>query len=136
MKWILGFAGLLAFSAHAGTVYLCKAYSGGTFWSSAHCGKHNALIERMVSVPDSLPFDQQVRLAEQERSAAAAATTAVTHTVVQNPSAAGGISECKALEAQIQQYDAMARQPQSGQTQDWISARRTEARNRQFQIRC
>lgn len=45
-------------------------------------------------------------------------------------------AECKALEAQIRQYDAMARQLQSGQTQDRISAKRKKARDRQFQIKC
>jgi hypothetical protein len=45
-------------------------------------------------------------------------------------------AECKALDAQIQQYDSMARQPQSGQAQDRISAKRKKARDRQFQLKC
>jgi len=135
MKRIFLLGTLLALQAHAGSVYLCKAYSGGAFWSSAHCSVHNALIDRIVSVPDTLPFDQQVRLAEQDRASAAAAT-ARTNTVIQDHSAANSQAECKALDAQITQYDAMARQPQSGQMQDWISAQRKKARDRQFQIRC
>ena len=51
------------------TIYLCEAYNGGTFWSSANCHQHRALIDSMVSVPSSLPFDQQVALAEGEASA-------------------------------------------------------------------
>lgn len=35
----------LALGAQAGTIYLCKAYSGGTFWAKAHCNQHSALIE-------------------------------------------------------------------------------------------
>ena len=54
---------VFAYNAHAGTIYLCKAYSGGTFWAQAHCGKHSALIESIVSVPDNTPFKQQVALA-------------------------------------------------------------------------
>jgi hypothetical protein len=57
--------------ASAATLYLCKAYNGGTFWASAPCAQYKALIERIESVPDGLPFDQQVNLAEQSRSAAA-----------------------------------------------------------------
>lgn len=45
-------------------------------------------------------------------------------------------SECQALAQRIDQLDAQARQPQSGQMQDWIAARRHEVRNRQFQLRC
>lgn len=52
-----------------------------------------------------------------------------------NPAAAQK-SECQALEAQIQHWDAMARQPQSGQMQDWIREQRNRARDRQFSIRC
>lgn len=45
-------------------------------------------------------------------------------------------AECAALARQIERWDAMARQPQSAQTQDWINARRQQARSRQFQLRC
>ncbi|MEO7128944.1 MAG: hypothetical protein ABI040_08810 [Rhodoferax sp.] len=58
------------------TIYLCKAYSGGSFWSSSHCNLHSALIDRMVSVPSTLPFDQQVALAESEANAMRAQTAA------------------------------------------------------------
>ena len=45
-------------------------------------------------------------------------------------------NECKALDEHIKYLDAMARQPQSGQTQDWIRDQRKKARDRQFAIRC
>jgi hypothetical protein len=60
-------AALLAGSAHAGTIYLCRAYNGSTFWAQAHCSKHNALIERIESVAD-VPWDQQVQQAEQGKA--------------------------------------------------------------------
>ncbi len=140
--WIMVLAGAtLSLSAQAGTIYLCKAYAGGTFWAQAHCNQHKSLIERIVSVPDGLPFEQQVALGEQQRAAAASAssnttTTTVNRTVINQNAGNDRQTECKALDAQIQQYDAMARQPQSGQTQDWISAQRKNARDRQFQIKC
>lgn len=45
-------------------------------------------------------------------------------------------AECQALDAQIKHWDAMARQPQGAQTQDWISNERKKARDRQFRIHC
>lgn len=66
---------------------------------------------------------------------------AIEHPVVvtQNdaaPAALAHQAECQQLDAQIQRWDAMARQPQSGQMQDWISEQRKQARDRQFRIRC
>lgn len=128
----------LSMSAQAGTIYLCKAYSGGFFWASKHCNQHSALIERIANVPDSLPFDQQVALASQQRDAAAQANR--THTTtsqnITNQSSLNRQTECEALNAKIKNYDSMARQPQSGQMQDWIAAQRKAARDRQFQLRC
>lgn len=62
-------AALFAVSAQAGTVYLCKAYNGSTFWASNHCNQHNAFIERIEHVADGIPWDQQVQQAEQGRAA-------------------------------------------------------------------
>ena len=45
-------------------------------------------------------------------------------------------AECVALEERIKYLDSLARQPQSGQTQDWIRSERKKARDRQFGIRC
>lgn len=141
MKWLLLPLALLSFQAEAGTIYLCKAYSGGTFWSSAHCQKHGALIDRMVSVPDTLPWDQQVQLAEQERAqreglANPPLRSQQTVTVTQPSSGGGKQAECLSLDARIVQLDAMARQPQSGSTQDSITAERRSARDRQFNLHC
>lgn len=47
-----------------GTIYRCKAYAGGMFWSSQHCSQHRALIDRIASVPVGIAFEQQVRIAE------------------------------------------------------------------------
>lgn len=44
--------------------------------------------------------------------------------------------ECNALEERINYLDAMARQPQSGQMQDWIREGRKKARDRQSRIPC
>ncbi len=46
------------------------------------------------------------------------------------------LSECAGLEARIASLDAAARQPQAGQTQDWLRDERKRARDRQFSLRC
>ena len=45
-------------------------------------------------------------------------------------------AECMALEERIKYLDSLARQPQSGQTQDWIRGERDKARSRQFSLKC
>jgi hypothetical protein len=132
--WLIWLIAALPLSGQAGSLYLCKAYSGGTFWSQAHCRVHNALIESIVSVPDSLPFDQQVRLGEQQRQQATAPTV-ITNTVVQ-PQTVDRASQCRNLEARVNQLDSMARQPQSAQMQDWIRDQTKTARDQQFHLGC
>ena len=44
--------------------------------------------------------------------------------------------ECQSLDARVQYLDSMGRQPQSGQTMDWIKDERKKARDRQFRIAC
>jgi hypothetical protein len=147
--------GALAAPASAATIYLCRNHGGGEFWSDAHCGRHNALIVRMTSVPDGLPFEQQVNLASQaqragERLAATPApgpltginpagtttTTTTTTTVTRSTATATPQGECPWIDARIRELDGIARQPQSGATQDAIRAERARLRDRQFALRC
>lgn len=173
LGWLLATAAATLVSpAQAASIYLCKAYNGATFWSSAHCRQHDALIDRIESVPDGLPFDQQVVLAERSRAQAAGlyqapgqggtSSTTTTTTITTTNSSGGNTTtqttvvnrgspaspvnapvqgpgkaeECKALDAHITQLDAMARQPQSGERQDWIRSEKQKARDRQFRLRC
>lgn len=135
MKNLFLLVALLPLWAHSGSLYLCRAYSGGTFWSAAHCNQHSALIESIVSVPASLPFDQQVKLAEQQRQQTTTTNT-VTNTAITNSPVSSSDAECKALDIQIKEFDAMARQPQSAQIQDRITREKKSARDRQFRIGC
>jgi hypothetical protein len=137
MKYLACLLLLPMAAAHSGEIYLCKAYSGGMFWASTHCNQHNALIDRIANVPDSLPWDQKVALGEQQRRAAAGLQSPVTTVVTNQPDAAAATrSQCKALDARVVQLDDMARQPQSGPTHDWIRRERQSARDRQFELRC
>ncbi|WP_299796901.1 hypothetical protein [Ramlibacter sp.] len=119
-----------------GTIYLCRAYAGGSFWSQAYCGQYQAVIDRIVSVPPGLPFQQQVELAEQQQRQRAVSTAPSTSIQVSGLSAASHAPECKALDGRVEQLDAEARQPQSAQMQDWIRGQRQQARDRQFALHC
>lgn len=137
MKLLICLFALLPVLAHSGSIYLCRAYNGGTFWSRAHCNQHSALIERIVSVPDSLPFDQQVKLAEQQRQPTINTNTNMNmNTVIRQSSEQSKLAECKSLDAQITNFDSMARLPHSGEMQDWISGEKKKARDRQFHLKC
>lgn len=64
--FILVAAGILMTpTSYGATIYRCKSYEGGVFWSSGPCSEHRALIDRMATVPDGMPFQQQVNVAEQ-----------------------------------------------------------------------
>ena len=128
----------LAFCGNASSaiIFLCEGYSGGKFWSSVHCREKNALIDRMETVPDGLPFDQQVAMASSQRDKAQrlyqAPEVQVSPQVVQPNNRA----TCDAYSARVSQLDAMARQPQTAQMQDWITAERRRVRDLQFRLRC
>lgn len=51
-------------------------------------------------------------------------------------SSSSNAGECKTLDEYIKHLDAMARQPQSMQTQDWIRDERKKTRDRQARIPC
>lgn len=122
------------------TIYLCQSYGGGKFWSSAHCQQNNALIDRMETVPSNMPFEQQVALAQQQSQAAAALSSPSPvrqqATAPQQFAQPSRRAQCDALDAEIRHWDAMARAPQSAQTQDWITGQRKIARDTQFRLRC
>jgi hypothetical protein len=124
-------------SAHGASIYLCKGYDGGTFWAQAHCNQHRAHIDRIVSVPEGLPWDQQVNIGEQqlrEIRAQQHRDQAAALTVISSQPVSNG--ECMALDQRLTQLREMARQPQSGQSHDWIRSEEKVARDRQFAIRC
>ena len=126
-------------SGHADTIYLCKAYGGGMFWTSGTCSAQSATIDRIANVPSGMPFDQQVSIAQGQRADAAANSTATvtsSSSYSSAPPLTGTKAVCDSLSAQVSQLDAMARQPQSGQSQDWISNERKKVRDKQFSLRC
>ena len=125
---------MCSLAADAASVYLCRSYGGGTFWSNKVCSEQKSVLLRIVSVPDGMPFDQQVRLGEQARAEGDRLAAPPVSTVVSTSSAAP--SECQSLDEQIKALDAAARQPQSAQAQDRIASSKKQARDRQFQLKC
>lgn len=118
-------------------IYLCRAYTGGTFWSQAHCQEHRALIDRIAPVPPGLPFDQQVAIARQQLGTAQAVAVAATPVQAQPaPQQFDRSAVCRGLEGEIRAIDARARQPLPAYEQDRLSARRKDVRGEQFRLRC
>lgn len=65
MRSFLASVLLLASSVSSGaTIYECRAYNGSSFFSTGPCGQHNALGVALHTVPDGMPFDQQVKTIE------------------------------------------------------------------------
>lgn len=127
-------------AVNAAPLYLCKSYGSGTFWSNTHCGTQQATIERIVSVPDGMPFEMQVQLGDQAVREAARVAALAQQAPAQNSAqptkSERRHDECRTLDERIARLDSLARQPQSASTQDRIAERRRQARDRQFQLRC
>ena len=112
----------------------CVAKGGGTTYGDTACplgsassritvrAEHNlmAAVRPQAPHPADAPAEQAI-VVEQTHSVDGAATTK---------------AECRSLDTQIERWDAMARQPQSVQTQDWIRDERKKARDRQFRLSC
>jgi hypothetical protein len=137
--------------ASAAPLYLCKSFAGGgQFWSASHCSKTNALVEKVVSVPDGLGFDQQVAAAERSvaqppAAPAAPATPAARYaapgaTPALNAASAAArhapLAECGALAAQLKQLDIELRSATGPEKQKPLVDRKHKVLERRFELRC
>jgi hypothetical protein len=142
--------------ASAAPLYLCKSFAGGgQFWSTQHCSKTNALVEKVVSVPDNIGFDQQVQAAERSVAQGPAAAAAVAATAtrpggapssLQPPLTAASASalaakkapsvECNALGAQLTQINVELRSAEGPEKQKPLLTRKHKALERRFELRC
>jgi hypothetical protein len=110
------------------------------FWSSAQCSAQRAFIDRIVTVPAYLSWDQAVHEGERQRQAVAPLyappeKTARAPAGIRHASSYRS-GECALLEAQIEQIDAAARQGQYAATQDRLRRERQSAREREAQLGC
>ena len=98
------------------------------------------MIDRIVNVPDGMTSEQQVQIGNQILADVTKLTQPTTNATSTQSSSTTTISktqnECTLLDSRITHLDSLARQPQSGAMQDWITAERRKARDRQFRIRC
>lgn len=118
------------------TLYFCQSYGGGNFWSSDHCVKHGALVDRMESVPANLPFDQQVSLANSQRNRGAALSAPPVQAAGIDTGVPSKPAQCAALDERIRYLDQLARTGGNAQYMDWIANERKLARDQQFGMRC
>lgn len=117
-------------------VYLCKAYvGGGRFWSTTHCHRQSATVDRVVNVPRHLPWERQLDLARaSEREGRRLATPPQ---VVQ---AAGprvdNRQACQNWEARIRWIDSAARTGGTAAYMEWLNEERRQALAEQSRLRC
>lgn len=131
--------------ASADTLYHCRAYGGGQFWSRQHCQQHQALVERMASVPPDLKFEQQVKIAEQGDMApngrrARPVTVDVTESaaVAQRRAklAAKRQARCERLERDINTQDSRARAGGTARQQQRIADKKQQLRQESTDLGC
>ncbi|MBL8415261.1 MAG: hypothetical protein JNM42_12560 [Propionivibrio sp.] len=75
MKLLITSFFLFASSVSCGaTIYECRAYNGSSFFSNGLCSEHKALGVALHTVPDNMPFDQQVKTVEDAKTRKTSAT--------------------------------------------------------------
>lgn len=126
------------------TLYHCKAYSGGMFWSKQHCREREALVDRIVNVPSGLNWSEQVRLAEQGTQATAKEKrraermAEADETILRQQARKRQRQErlCAKLQQEVDHQDSMARAGGSGRKQERIAKRKQELQERRQQAGC
>jgi hypothetical protein len=83
----------------ADTVYRCRAYNGEAFWAKHHCHEHKSLVEGIYTVPDNMPFEQQVDLAQRGVSRANSAKAAESEERMR-------ASQCASINLQLRQLES------------------------------
>jgi len=128
---------LLIANAGAATIHECRAYNGSTFYSSDYCSQHNAAGVINHSVPDGLPFEQQVQIVEVAKARSRQETESVQHAQrIASDQAQDKQRQCSQLERQIEATDGALRQPHSGQWGDHLNGERRKLMDQRFALRC
>jgi hypothetical protein len=141
LQWAGGaLACAVGLQAAAGTVYLCRALAGGDYWSSSPCDARQGIGIRNYAVPDGMTFEQQVAMAQQQQAASRSPGheqhSGTPRTPQRATPRADKAATCDALNEEIGQVDALARQGQSAQGQENLRQRRERLRTRQFRLGC
>jgi hypothetical protein len=121
--------------AASNRVFKC-AVKGQTVYSNKECAAGATPITLHDSAGVLSPPKENLEDLTAKRKAAEAEYERTIQTAqVAAPSAAIKV-ECDGLKQYIAQLEAMARQPQSGQMQDWIKQQKANAQSRQFDVHC
>lgn len=121
------------------TLYRCKPYSGGSFWSTRHCNQQQALVDRMVTVPRNMTLNQKIALAERSVIKPQPPVQRSTTPAPTSPRSAGlstKQAECKALDEEIRKIDARTRELLLAPEQDRLRVQRRKAHDRRFFLHC
>jgi hypothetical protein len=130
---VVALVGALVFSsdALAAKIYHCRAYSGGEFFSTGPCGQQQSLGLGVYSVPDGMPFNQQVDLVRQRLGQSANAQARDDQELARN-------NDCSSIKRQLED---LAKKYSSGryvpvdevnadQTKEW------QLKQRRSSLRC
>lgn len=115
------------------TVTKCVV-NGKTSYSDGNCAT-GAIASQVVTKANHNLMDA-VRMPVVTHAAEPAPPSSVVAQGNQSSSYAAMKAECAGLDEHIKYLDALARQPQGAQTQDWIRDERKKARDRQNRIPC
>jgi hypothetical protein len=121
------------------TLYRCKPYSGGAFWSTRHCNQQQALVDRMVTVPRNMALNQKIAIAERSLKKATLATQRPASPAPSSQRSSGlstKQAECNDLDEEIRKIDVRTREPLSATEQDWWRSERRKAQDRRFFLHC
>ena len=132
--WLL----TISMLGEAATIHECRAYNGSTFYSTSRCSQHNALGVLNHTVPDGLPFGQQVSMV---RAAKVKERVRVleheTRLSTSNSSTERDKAwRCGQLDQAITATDSALRQPHSAQRGDQLTAERKRLMDQRFDLRC
>jgi hypothetical protein len=125
-------------SAHAPSVFKCIV-NGQTVYSDSACGTA-AATKRLVLADSSSGFASPPKERLEDLTAKRAASEQAYQRTIQAQPAEIYVdtrkAECDRLGKHIEWLDALARVPQSGQSQDWIRTEKSRAQTRQFDLHC
>jgi hypothetical protein len=134
----------LGLPAQADPLYRCRAYGGGLFWSKTHCQQHDALVDRIETVPSGLSMDRQIRVAEQglsksQRTASRAdAMTRAEQKSLQREARSRERQQarCERLQAELERQYSRSRQPLTARQQQRVAERQQRLREERAQAGC
>ena len=117
--------GLFPASAWSAQIYECVAIGGGDFYSEVPCFEHKAIARTRHTVPDGMPFSEQVKLINERTSKAREVAT-------REAASRSRAQECGRVD---QELAAMATKYAKGDYVEINEVNRDQARHRHLKSR-